>query len=113
MDGVITALDLIKQMTICVPTIIAGTMILTGMINGAFNIQDGNVKHIISWVVAIVGAICTCALDGMNFGFGNWDYAFAIIVGVLAGGASNGIYDWPAISNIINKFYDLFGNGKV
>lgn len=29
------------------------------------------------------------------------------------GGASNGVYDWPAISNIIDKFYDLFGNKKV
>lgn len=24
--------------------------------------------------------------------------------------ASNGVYDWPVISNIIDKFYDLFGN---
>lgn len=112
MESVITVLDLIKQMSVAVPSIIAGTMVLTGMMNGAFNIQNNNVKHILSWVLAVVGAVCTCAIGGMTFGFGNWDYALAAVVGLLAGGASNGVYDWPAISNIIDKFYDLFGHKK-
>ena len=37
-----------------------------------------------------------------------WDYALAAAVGLVAGGASNGVYDWPTISNIINKFYEWF-----
>lgn len=112
MDSVITVLDLIKQMAIDVPSIIAGTIVLTGMINGAFNIQNNNVKHIISWIVAVVGALVTCACGGMEFGFGGWDYALAGAVGLVAGGASNGVYDWSAISNIIDKFYELFHRGK-
>lgn len=107
-NDVITVLDIIKQMAIDVPSIIAGTMVLTGMINAAFNVQNANVKHLISWIVAIVGAVITCACGGMAFGFGNWDYALAGAVGLVAGGASNGVYDWPAISNIIDKFYDWF-----
>lgn len=51
-------------MSVAVPSIIAGTMVLTGMINGAFNIQNNNIKHIISWILAVVGAICTCAIGG-------------------------------------------------
>lgn len=47
----------------------------------------------------------------MVFRFGAWDYALSGAVGLVAGGASNGV-DWPAISNIIDKFYDLFGHKK-
>ena len=112
MENVITVLDLIKQMAIDVPSIIAGTMVITGMINAAFNIQNNNAKHIISWIVAVVGAIVTCACGGMEFGLGSWDYALAAAVGLVAGGASNGVYDWPAISNIIDKFYELFHKTK-
>ena len=108
MGNVITVLDVIKQMAVDVPSIIAGTMLLTGMINAAFNIQSDNVKHLISWIVAVVGAVATCAFGGMTFGFGGWDYALAAAVGLVAGGASNGVYDWPAISNLIDKFYELF-----
>ena len=108
MSEVISVLDLIKQMAIDVPSIIAGGMVVTGMINAAFNIQKANVKHIISWIVAVVAALVTCASGGMEFGHGGWDYAIAAAVGLVAGGASNGLYDWPAISNIIDKFYELF-----
>ena len=110
MSDIVTVLDVIKQISVGVPSIIAGTMVLTGMINGAFNIQNKNVKHLISWIIAVIGAIVTCACGGLTFGFGAWDFALAAATGLLAGGASNGIYDWPAISNIIDKFYDLFGH---
>ncbi len=112
MNDVITILDLIKQVSVSVPSIIAGTMVLTGMINGAFNIENNNVKHIISWVVAVIGAVVTCACGGLAFGLGGWDYALAAATGLLAGGASNGVYDWPAISAIIDKFYEIFGHKK-
>lgn len=112
MNNIITALDLIKQMSVSVPTIIAGTTVLTGLINGAFNISNQNIKHLISWVIAVVGALLCCATENMVFGLGNWDYALSGVVGLVAGGASNGVYDWPIISNIIDKFYDLFGNKK-
>ena len=112
MNGIITVLDLIKQMSVCVPSIIAGTLVLTGLIDGAFNIQNNNLKHTISWIIAILGAVVTCATGEMTFGFGAWDYALSCAVGLVAGGASNGVYDWPAISNIIDKFYELFGHKK-
>ena len=112
MNDVISVLDLIKQMSVAVPSIIAGTMVLTGMIDGAFNIQNNNLKHLLSWVIAVVGAVVTCYCGGMEFGLGGWDYALSAAVGLVAGGASNGVYDWPAISNIIDKFYDLFGHKK-
>ena len=81
MNDVITVLDVIRQISVSVPSIIAGTMVLTGMINGAFNIQNNNVKHIISWVIAVIGAVVTCYCGGMEFGFGGWDYALSAAVG--------------------------------
>ena len=45
-------------------------MVLTGMINGAFNVQNNNIKHLLSWIVAIVGAIVEGACGGLVFGFG-------------------------------------------
>ena len=113
MNDVITVFEVIKQVSISVPSIIAGTMVLTGMINGAFNIQNNNIKHLLSWIVAIVGAIVECACGGLVFGFGGWDYVISVAVGLLAGGASNGVYDWPAVSNIIDKFYELFSRKKI
>ena len=110
MNDIITVLDVIKQVSVSVPSIIAGTIVLTGMINGAFNIQNKNIKHLISWIVAIIEAIVTCACGGLTFGFGGWDYVISAATGLLAGGASNGLYDWSAISSIIDKFYDLFGH---
>ena len=44
MNGIIEVIDVIKQMSICVPSIIAGTMVITGMINAAFNVQN-NMKY--------------------------------------------------------------------
>lgn len=105
----VTVLALLKQMAIAVPSIIAGTVVLTGMVNAAFNIQNNNVKHALSWIIAIVGAVVTCLSGGLTFGLGGWDYAISAAVGLVAGGASNGWYDWSAISNIIDKFYELFG----
>lgn len=109
MNEMISVLDVIKQMTIDIPSVITGTVVLTGMINAACNVQNNNVKHAISWVVAVVAALTMCWADAMDFGLGNWNYAVAAGVGLVAGGASNGLYDWPAIKNIIDKFYDLFG----
>ena len=34
------------------------------------------------------------------------------VVGALVGGASNGLYDWEWVSELIGKFYDLFGHKK-
>lgn len=52
-------------MLVAVSSIIEGTMILIGMINGAFNIHI--IKHIIFWIIAIIGAVITCILNGMVF----------------------------------------------
>lgn len=108
MNEIVTVLDLIKQMILYVPCIIIETIFIAGMINCIFDIQNNNIKHIISWIVAVISTIGICACGGMIFGFGGWDYILAAAVGLVIGCASNGIYDWPVISNIIDKFYEWF-----
>ena len=104
-------LEVIKQIAIAV-VIISGSSVLTGLLNAAMDIQDKTVKHIVSWALPICFALLLCAFGTISFGYGCWDYLMAAFSGAVVGGASNGLYDWPFISNWIDKFYDLFHNKK-
>ena len=111
MNDFASVLDLIKQIMIAVG-VISGSSVLTGLVNAAMNIQNKTVKHIISWVLPILVGLLLCATGTISFGYGSWDYLAAGAAGALVGGASNGLYDWTFISNLIDKFYDLFGHKK-
>ena len=106
-----TVLEVIRQIAIAVG-VISGSSVLTGLVNAAANIQDTTIKHIVSWVIPIVAGLILCATNVLSFGYGGWDYLMSAFSGAVVGGASNGLYDWPAISNIIDKFYELFGHKK-
>lgn len=103
---------ILKQLLIIVPTIIASTTVITGVINGALNVEKGNVKHLISWLVAIVLGILSVLTGSITIGLGYIDYIIGALFGLVAGGAANGLYDWPAISNVIDNLYFLFGHGE-
>lgn len=106
------ATSILQHLLLIIPSLIVSTTVVTGAINGAFNIENGNLKHAISWLVAILGGILTVLTGGLTFGLGWIDYLIGACFGLVAGGASNGLYDWSAIANIIDKFYDIFGNGE-
>lgn len=111
MNSMEVILEVIKQIAIAVG-IISGSSVLTGLVNAAANVHNTTVKHIISWVIPIVAGIILCATNVLSFGYGGWDYLMSAFSGAVVGGASNGLYDWPAVSEIIDKFYDLFGHKK-
>ena len=102
-----TILEVLRQIAIAAG-IISGSSVLTGLLNAAMNIQNTTVKHIVSWAIPIIAGLILCATNAISFGYGGWDYLMAAFSGAVVGGASNGLYDWPAVSNIIDKFYDLF-----
>lgn len=102
-----TVLEVIRQIAIAAG-IISGSSVLTGLLNAAMNIQNTTVKHIVSWAIPIIAGLILCATNAISFGYGGWDYLMAAFSGAVVGGASNGLYDWPAVSNIIDKFYGLF-----
>lgn len=109
MNEIASVLELLKQIAIAVG-VIAGSSVLTGLVNAAANIKDKTVKHIVSWVIPIVTGLILCATGVLSFGYGSWDYLMSAFSGAVVGGASNGLYDWPAVSSIIDRLYDLFGH---
>lgn len=107
MNSLEVVLEVLKQMAVAVG-IISGSSVLTGLVNAAANVQDTTVKHIISWVIPIIAGLILCATNVLSFGYGGWDYLMSAFSGAVVGGASNGLYDWPSVSNLIDRFYDLF-----
>ena len=109
MNDIQTLLEVLKQIAIAIG-IISSSSILTGLVNAAANIQNKTVKHILSWVLPIGVAELLCAIGTVTFGFGGWDYLLSAVAGAGVGAASNGLYDWEWVSNLIDKLYDLFGH---
>lgn len=109
MNELETVLEVLKQIVIAVG-IISGSSVLTGLVNAAANIRNKTVKHILSWVLPVGVAELLCAIGTVTFGFGGWDYLFSAVAGAAVGAASNGLYDWEFVSNLIGRFYDLFGH---
>ena len=110
---VVTALDLVKQMFIVVPSITVGTQTLTSAIHGAFEIKNDNVNHAISWIVAVLAGLGFVAFNGLDFGVSTgWNYALGGTCGLIVGGMSNGWYDWPGIKKIFDAITTLFGGKK-
>ena len=109
---VITAL--ISQILVAVPSIIVGTQMLTSTINGAFKIDKGWARHLISWLVAVAIALGFVAAGGLTFGLPYlWaEYVAGGVAGLLAGGAANGFYDWDTIKNIFDAWENIV-RGKV
>lgn len=105
----ISVLALLGQLLVAVPTIIAATMLLTEAIKKIFTIETPWVNHLISWVLSVGSALLFVLCGKMQFGLGGWDYLVGGVFGLIAGGASNGLYDWDAVRELVEKIIDLFG----
>ena len=109
----VTVIDVIKQMAVAVPSIMLGTQTLTAAFHGMFKIENKNVVHALSWVIAVLAGLGFVAFNGLTFGLPAWaDYVMGGICGLIVGGASNGVYDWPAVSNFFDSITALFGKKK-
>ena len=110
----VSALDLVKQLAIAIPAILVGTQTITAAIHGAFKIENKNVVHAISWVVAVLAGLGFVAFNGLDFGVTPpvWNYVLGGVSGLIAGGAANGWYDWPLVEKIFDAITNLFGGKK-
>lgn len=104
----ITVADLLKQMSIAIPSIITATMTLTSAIHGIFDIKKDWVNHLISWLLSVAIAEAFVACNGLTFGLGGWDYAIGAVCGIIVGACSNGIYDWQSIKSMFDIITNLF-----
>ena len=104
---------LISQLFIAVPSIIVGTQALTSTINGLFKIDQGWVRHLISWVVAVLIALGFVLTGGLSFGLPYvWaEYVAGGVAGLLAGGAANGFYDWDAVKSVFDAWEAIIRGG--
>ena len=109
----VTVIDLIKQLGVAIPSIMVGTQILTAAIHGAFKIENDDVNHAISWIVATLAGLGFVGFNGLTFGIGPvWDYVLGGACGLCVGGMSNGWYDWKGIKAIFDAITNLFGGKK-
>ena len=109
----VNVIDVIKQMSYVIPSIIAATCTLTAMIKGIFKIETQWVAHLVSWLVAVLCAEGFVGLNGLTFGLGGWDYLVGGVCGVIVGASANGVYDWEKIKAFFDAITALFGVKKV
>ena len=106
----VTVIDLLKQLAIAIPSIMVGTQAITAAIHGAFKIENDNLNHAISWIIAVLCGLGFVAFNGLTFGLPVWaDYILGGVCGLIIGGTANGWYDWPAIKRIFDAITNLFG----
>ena len=105
----ILVVELLKQLAIAIPSIMLGTQTITAAIHGVFNITNDNWVHAISWAVSLLAGLGFVAFGGLTFGLAPvWNYVLGGVAGLLSGAASNGVYDWPAVSKIFDAITNFF-----
>lgn len=85
------------------PTLSAVTVFITGLINGKFNITEGIWPQIVSWIVGSVLSVAAWYFNLVLLGQPTW--LAVIMLCVVVGLSSNGIYDIPTIKAFIDKFF--------
>ena len=109
----VTVVEVIKQMAVAVPSILVGTQTLTAAIHGIFKIENKNAVHAVSWIIAVLAGLGFVAFNGLTFGLPAWaDYVMGGVCGLIVGGAANGVYDWPMVSNFFDAITAFFGKEK-
>lgn len=104
-----TISDLISQLEVAVPVIMAAVLLLTSTIKGIFQITSDIANKIISWVIAVGTGCAFVACNQLTFGYGGWDYALAAVCGIIVGLSVNEIYSWEKIKAILDIISNLFG----
>lgn len=109
----VTVIDVLKQMAVAIPSILVGTQAVTAAIHGAFKIENENIVHAVSWIVATLAGLGFVAFNGLDFGLPVvWNYVVGGICGLIVGGAANGVYDWPYVEKIFDTITRLFSGAK-
>lgn len=104
-----TIIDVIKQLEVVIPTMMAAELLLTSTIKGIFNITSDLVNTILSWVLSLATACLFVLCNGLDFGLGGWNYAVAIVGGLIVAICTNKIYTWDKVKALLDAITDLFG----
>jgi hypothetical protein len=108
----VTVIDVIKQLEVVIPTMMAAELLLTSTIKGIFKITSDLANNILSWVLSIGTAMLFVLCNGLDFGLGGRNYAVAAVGGFIVGLAANKIYTWDKIKALLDAITELFGYDK-
>lgn len=84
------------QMALCVS--------ITGIINGALKITKGFWPQLVSWLVGSALSVAAWALQLIEFGDPVW--LGVVMLAVVVGLSSNGVYDIPTIKAFVDKWFN-------
>ena len=85
------------------PLLMTLTVALAGAINGAFKIKKGMWPQIVAWVVGALLAVAAWALQLIEFGEPVW--LGVVMLAIVVGLSSNGVYDIPTIKAFVDKWF--------
>ena len=91
------------------PLLMTLTVAITGVINGAFKITKGIWTQVVAWVVGALLSVAAWALKLIEFGDPVW--LGVVMLAIVVGLSSNGVYDIPAIKAFVDKWFNR-GNLK-
>lgn len=86
------------------PLLMAATVSLTGIINGAFKIDKGFWPQLVSWLVGAALSVVAWALQLVEFGEPIW--LGVVMLAIVTGLSSNGVYDIPTIKDFVDKWFN-------
>lgn len=85
------------------PLLMSATVALTGVINGLFKITKGFWPQLVSWVVGALLSVGAYLLQIIQFGEPVW--LGVVMLAIVVGLSSNGIYDIPTIKAFVDKWF--------
>lgn len=89
------------------PMLMALTVALAGVINGVFKITKGMWPQIVAWVVGSLLSVAAWALQLIQFGQPVW--LGVVMLAIVVGLSSNGVYDIPTIKAFVDKWFNRVG----
>lgn len=92
------------------PLLMALTVALAGVINGAFKITKGMWPQVVAWIVGAALSVATWALRLIEFGEPVW--LGVVMLAIVVGLSSNGVYDIPTIKAFVDKWFSR-DNAKI
>lgn len=86
------------------PILMAATVALAGIINGMFKINKGMWPQIVAWVIGALLSVAAYYLQMIEFGNPVW--LGVVMLAIVVGLSSNGIYDIPTIKAFVDKWFN-------
>lgn len=85
------------------PLLMTLTVAIAGVINGAFKIVKGIWPQVVAWAVGAVLSVCAWLLKLIEFGDPVW--LGVVMLAIVVGLSSNGVYDIPTIKAFVDKWF--------